>query len=157
MKTLPKILIGVLGCAVLCGALAAGGAWWLWHRFGDRLVGAGKEAMETGRREGAELDETGCMAAAIERHRNDWRISLASSIPNNLRLSACLEASVVSDGFCDGVPSNDNVLQLAVWVAGRCNSLGFSDPYCNQLFQQVANYCSSPKRGAKLKGHGSVG
>jgi hypothetical protein len=91
------------------------------------------------------------MSAAIERHRQDWRISLASSVDNTLRLTGCLETSRVSADFCVSVPDADSSLRLGIWTAARCSSLGFSDPFCGQLFQAVAHYCASPKRAAKLK------
>jgi len=57
MKSLAKVFL-VFGCgAGLLILVAAGGAWWYWHRHGDELVKGIKKAPLEGRQEGRDLDE----------------------------------------------------------------------------------------------------
>ena len=150
-KTSPGKLIATLGCGVLFLAMAVGGVRWL-----GQFAGPSKEALEAarelGRREGAHLDEARCMAAAIERRRQDSQNSSAPAPDNIARLYGCLVNSQVSTDFCDDVPPRENPFQTAFWVKSHCNNTpSFLDPSCDQMFKTVADYCSSPKRRAKLK------
>ena len=151
MKTLPKVLLGLGGCALLAVFVAAGGVWWFWDRYGTTIVEGGRVAIEEGKKEGADLDEAGCLAVAVERHRAEGKADLASSIRNTVRLRGCLETSRLTDDFCQEAPTEHEVVRAAMWVSGRCTSLGFTDPYCSSLFQRIPEYCASPERRAKVE------
>jgi len=151
MKRGTKIVLIVAGSVAIVIGLVAGGAWWWWRENSAQLVEAGKAAVLEGRKTGADLDEHGCVAQAVGRHGAEpAKLSLSTSIPNNLFLSACLHSSKASPGFCDGIPSDDEPVSSALWATRKCASLGFSDSYCPRLVGRIASYCSSTTRGKKL-------
>lgn len=145
-------LLAILAAIAVGGALLiGGGAWYWWTNHGTEFLDAGKTAIMEGEASGRALDESGCMAQAIERHKADWNRTMASAIRNNLWLNGCLDTSRAQDKFCDGVPANDDVMAAALWAASACANQGMSDSYCGNLVSNAVKYCSSPARAEKLK------
>ncbi len=146
------IVAAVLGMALLIG----GGIWYWWSQNASEFLDAGATAMNEGQVMGRGTDESGCMTAAVERHKADGSQRMGAAVRNNLWLTACLEASKAKDKFCEGVPAQDSLLAVGTWAATSCVQQGFSDPYCGNLFAVVAKYCSSPQRAEKLKADGKT-
>ena len=63
-------------------------------------------------------------------------------------LGAPMGLGSITPGRCNEAPE---VVRAAMWVSGRCTSLGFTDPYCSSLFQRIPEYCASPERRAKVE------
>jgi hypothetical protein len=146
MTTLRKVRLGVGGCAVLLGALAIGGGWWLsgrWHS----LMEAGTTARMQGEHEGVGLDEAGCLTATLHRLRPDPHMSFSSSHYEYQRLDGCMASSRLSESFCEGLPAPGQ--PIIPWAAARCRALDFQRPDCTPFLQLVAKYCSSPERHEK--------
>jgi len=141
--------IAIAGVAIIGATLA--GAWWWWQQNAERLKESARASYAEGRRAGAALTESGCLAAAFERHRDPQNQAFAESIRTNLILRGCLDVSRVEAAFCEGVPAKDNVVTLGAWAAQRCISLNFADSYCSQILTQVAKHCASPERALKLR------
>ena len=155
LTTAAKVLItivAVLFAAVL--ALGVGG-WIWWKRNAGDLLEAGKEAIVLGRESGATMEESGCVARALEMHKADPDLSILSSVRNGLWLTGCLETSRVERDFCAHVPSQDETIARGLWAGSACARQGLSDPYCPTLLQNVAKYCSSPARSEKSLTHAS--
>ena len=133
----------------------AGAARYVWAVHGGNILATGKAWMEEGRQAGASLSESGCLADALRRHGADNRLSLASSVSNGLRLSGCLESSHFEAHFCERIPLPDNTFAAAAWGNAACAQQGFSDPFCQNIFQSVVRYCASHVRGDK-SGQGRV-
>jgi len=145
-------LLAILTAIALGGSLLIGGGGWYWWTYhGKEFLDSGATAMVEGEASGRKLDESGCMAQAIERHKADWNRTLASAIRNNVWLAGCLDASQVQDKFCDSVPSSDDLVAAALWAASACANQGLSDSYCGNLVSNAVKYCSSPKRTEKLR------
>jgi hypothetical protein len=145
-------LLGMLALVALVGAaLIGGGAWYWWSRYGGEYIDAGKQAIEEGRESGRKLDESGCLKAAIERHKAEASYSMSAAIRNDLWLTACLDASQAQLKFCEGIPSDDDVLAASLWATSTCLNLGLSDSHCGNLVGKAVKYCSSPERAAKLR------
>ena len=145
-----KTLLAVLICVILGIAAAIGGSVWWWKSHADEIMGAMDVAVKAGQKEGADLDEAGCVAAAATRNREPANQGLIASTRNGISLSACLHVSRPTAGFCTDVPSARNPFDAAAWAQQSCSKLGLSDPYCQSLMQQVTTYCGSPARDAKL-------
>ncbi len=152
MASPTKVLLIIAAIAVAGLLLLVGGAWYWWDRNGTELLDAGKTAIEDGQKSGANLTETSCMSAAIERHKADTNRSFGSALRNNLWLSGCLNASKPQDQFCVGVPSSDEILASAMWSTQMCAKSGIDDSICPNLMQSVSKYCASPQREQKLRG-----
>jgi hypothetical protein len=95
------------------------------------------------------------LADALRRHGTDKPVSLASSASNSLRLSGCLESSRTEAQFCERVPPQEDILATATWRNAACTLQGFSDPFCQNIFQSVVRYCASADRDGK-SGQGRV-
>ncbi|MEP7157365.1 MAG: hypothetical protein ABI905_16410 [Betaproteobacteria bacterium] len=150
-KTLLIVLAGI--AAVL--ALAVGGAVWWWKSHADEIMGAMDVAIEAGRKEGATLDEAGCLDVAAARHREPASQGLIASTRNGITFQTCLQVSRLTPDFCREVPSKSNPFDAANWAQQVCAKQGLSDPYCPSLMQQVTTYCGSERREAK-SGQGPV-
>jgi len=135
---------------VLAGAIRYG-----WAVHGNSILAAGEVSMDEGRRAGLSLGESGCLADALRRHGTDKPVSLASSVSNGLRLSGCLESSRTEAQFCERVPPQEDILAAATWGNAACTRQGFSDPFCQNIFQTVVRYCASTDRDGK-SGQGRV-
>jgi hypothetical protein len=136
--------------AVALVTAVAIGAWWWWKENAEQLKESAKAAYAEGRRAGAALGERECFARAVTRHSDKSHQTILESVRTNLILRGCLDTSRVETKFCDGVQAKDNVLSHATWAAQSCANLGFTDSYCPQMMGQLAEYCSSQKRAAKL-------
>ena len=150
-KTLLIIVAALLGIALLI----TGGAWYWWSRNSSDFLDAGTVAITEGDKVGRGLDESGCMAAAFERHKADGSRGISTAVRNSLWLMACLDASKVKDKFCDGIPAQDKLLAVGTWAGMTCVRQGFPDPYCGTLLGVVPKYCSSAQRVEKLKAGGT--
>jgi len=149
MSGIGKLFL-ILGLIAIAGLLAiTGGAWYWWKHHSVEFLEAGKATLADGRRSGESLEEGGCVIRAVESHKGER--SIGSAIRNSVWLSACLQTSKPQQGFCDGVPSQDNPLAVGVWAASACAYHVLSDPYCHTLFQEISKYCSSPARAAKTR------
>ena len=145
-------LLAILAAIAVVGALVIGGGGWYWWTYhGKEFLDSGAAAMVEGEASGRSLDEGGCMAQAIERHKADWNRTMASAIRNNVWLAGCLGTSRVQEKFCEGVPAGDDLAAAALWAASACANNGMSDSYCANLVSNAVKYCSSPKRAEKLK------
>ena len=145
-------LLAILAAIAVVGALViGGGGWYWWNYHGKEFLDSGAAAMVEGEASGRSLDEGGCMAQAIERHKADWNRTMASAIRNNVWLAGCLDTSRVQEKFCEGVPAGDDLVAAALWAASACANNGMSDSYCGNLVSNAVKYCSSPKRAEKLK------
>jgi hypothetical protein len=148
MNRTSMIVVVCLGLAIL---LSIGGAVWWWKANSNSLIEAAKNAYTDGKKMGSDLDEKGCLAAAVTRHKIKSNQSLIESTRTGLTLSGCLAASKLSDGFCEGVPSPKNPLDTSIWSTKTCTQQGLVDSACASVMQQVVHYCSQPVRAQKLK------
>ena len=146
-----KLLVILAAIAVGGSLLIGGGAWYWWTYHGTEFLESGKVAIMEGEASGRALDEGGCMAQAIERHKADWNRTMPSAIRNNLWLTGCLDTSRVQDKFCEDLPAEDDIMAAALWAASACANNGMSDSYCGKLVSNAVKYCSSPTRAKKLK------
>ena len=146
-----KLFVILAAIAVAGSLLIGGGAWYWWQHHSAEFLESGKAAIAEGQATGRRLDEGACMVLAIDRHKADWNRTMASAVRNNLWLSGCLDASRAQDKFCEGVPSQDDVVAAGLWAASSCARHGFSDSYCGNLFSSAVKYCGSAKRVEKLR------
>lgn len=145
------------GAAMLAAMtlVLAGAVRYVWAVHGGNILAAGRASMDEGRQAGLSLGESECLSDALRRHGADNRLSLASSVSNGLRLSGCLESSDFEAHFCEHVPPQEHAFAAAGWGDAACALQGFSDPFCQNIFQAVVRYCASPVRGDK-SGQGRV-
>jgi hypothetical protein len=148
MNRTSMIIVVCLGLALL---LSVGGAYWWWTSNSGALMEQAKQAYTDGTKMGASLDENGCLAAATERQKTKSNQTFIETTRTGVTLAACLSASKVSDGFCDGVPSPKNPIDSATWAARVCLKSGATDSSCQSLMQHVTHHCASPERLTKAR------
>jgi hypothetical protein len=141
------IVVAVIFAALL---LVAGAGWYWWRMHGESVVTASRTAFHDGRSRGASVDETVCLAEVRQRNQADRGGDVAGLLSRSIWLDGCLRSSHVAARFCEGVPRPQEFINSGNWVAAACGRQGVADPGCQSLYQQVAKYCSSPERTAKL-------
>jgi len=114
------------------------------RKYGPAIVKnieqAGEEAKEYGRR----TDNEGCVNEAVARHARSE--GLGDIFKNTIFLRICLDASRPTPGFCDTVPHQLEFSRSAQWQLEQCRRYGLSpEKQCGQLFQQVQQFCDSPR------------
>jgi hypothetical protein len=128
------LVVGVLAVTVIVA-----------RKYGPAIVKnieqAGDEAKEYGRR----TDNEGCLNEAVARHARAE--GLGDIIKNSLFLRICLDNSRQTPGFCDAVPHQLEFTRSVQWQLEQCKRYGLStEKQCGQLFQQVQQFCDSPRR-----------
>jgi hypothetical protein len=128
------LVVGVLAVTVIVA-----------RKYGPAIVKnieqAGDEAKEYGRR----TDNEGCLNEAVARHARAE--GLGDIFKNTLFLRICLDSSRPTPGFCDNVPHQLEFTRSVQWQLEQCKRYGLSpEKQCGQLFQQVQQFCESPRR-----------
>ena len=147
MSTAVKIVLGVVvGLVLLVVLLVGAGAYW-WSRHGDELVRAGRETIEAGESYGAGADEQACVDEGVRRYQQ--APGFAGVLKGTVFVRTCLDASRRTEGFCEAVPAESDYAEGRRWRASECQRRGVKDDYCEQLFQQVQEYCGSSRAKGK--------
>jgi len=133
------LVVGVI-LAVLAIIAGVGGYYW-YSKHGREFMESARQAHAEGVQFGEETDDEGCLVEALVRHKQAG--GFGQAIAHNLFLKGCLSASEPTDGFCDGVPKRTRVVASATWRSKTCVKAGYTDPFCQQLFAQVQEYCES--------------
>lgn len=149
MKPVVKgLLIGCAILAVLGVAAGAGVAWWI-RANKDRLLAQGKSIQTEGETFGKGVAEPRCVDEALARYSKDS--GLTGTIRSSLWLDGCLTTSAFTDGFCDGVPADDEITRSAFWRNEQCSKRGFAGAQCANVLAPVQKYCSSEVRAKKVR------
>ena len=147
MKPVVKgLLIGCAILAVLGVAAGAGIVWWI-STNKDQLLARGKSLQTEGETYGKGVGEPRCVDEALARSIKDS--GLTGTIRSSLWLDGCLRTSAFSDGFCDGVPSDDEITRSAFWRNEQCSKRGFAGGQCANVLAPVQKYCYSETRKKK--------
>ena len=64
-------------------------------------------------------------------------------------MDGCLKTSAFTDGFCDGVPADDEIAKSALWRNAECSKRGFTGSQCGNMLAPVQKYCYSEVRAKK--------
>ena len=136
------LIVGAVLLVMLI-ALVATGVYFV-RKYGPAIVESGKQVMEEGEAFGRQSDNEGCLLEGISRHKT--ADGFTELIKANLFLRACLDASRPTPNFCDGVPGRTEFIKSAQWQIEQCKNYGLStDRQCQQIFQQVQQFCESPR------------
>jgi hypothetical protein len=141
-----KVILVILG--ILAVALGAGS--FLTYRWlganRARLIETGKEL----RVEGGSFGKGKTAAACIDESLR--RLHAASGFQGEskarLFLSGCLSVATADPAFCEAVPRQSETIAAAEWTVNECRSRDAAEiPRCSRVFQEVVNYCDTPKQG----------
>jgi uncharacterized membrane protein YhaH (DUF805 family) len=125
----------VIGASVLviAGVSVAGYVWW--QLYGTGLVGS----IDEGRRFAAGKDRNACVDEAVARAKRGAGFSEAVSL--QLFFEYCLKAARPVPGFCDGVPSKDEILKSTQWLAEMNRKHGIRSTFHQGLFTPMQVVC----------------
>jgi hypothetical protein len=139
MSRTAKILLAILLAGVL---LIGSAAILLWRYVDGHKAGwlqAGQTALQDGAREGAAMDDAGCVDAGFARLRNDDSLG---GLKSRLWLKGCLGASQPKDGTCADVPRVGDVLDSVRWISAHCAARGLNnDRGCQGQAQELQQHC----------------
>jgi hypothetical protein len=141
------IVIAVIFAAFV---LMISAGWYWWHVHGESVVTSGRAALTDGRRRGAGVDEAACLAEVLQRTRADQDGGMSEVIARSIWLDGCLGTSRPAASLCEGVPPPHEIINMSHWVLAACTRQDLANPGCQSLLQEVAKYCASPGRAAKL-------
>ena len=147
MKPVVKGLL--IGCGVLILAAGVGVILLVrfWNANKDKIRAQADAARTEAREFGRNATDSQCVAKALERYRNDR--SIIGEAKARVWLAGCLETSQKESGFCDNVPSKDEIMRTVTWRLGECSRLGFDgDKGCTRILTEVQDYCEGGKRRA---------
>ena len=139
----------LIGCAVLVViaiAIGAAGLWWV-HGHKDQLLAQGKAIVTEGETFGKGVPEPRCVDEALSRYRKDS--GFTGTIRSSIWLDSCLKTSAFTDGFCDGVPADNEITRSAFWRNEQCSKRGFTGGQCGNVLAPVQKYCYSDVRAKK--------
>ena len=136
------IIVGILaGAALLC----VGGLGVFVYFFVDR------QGLENARNEGAELGKTtdniGCQTKALERAETISWTDVDATLKVQYFNEGCLLASRPTEGFCDGMPSE----QRDIWNKDRakdaeCEKFGMRESLpCRAVMRARLEYCQKKR------------
>ena len=140
MKPLAKGLLIGCGSVALLG-IAAVVAVVLWFRaHGQELEAEGHAAHDAGAKAGAALMDGQCVDAALADYAKDR--GMFSAVQARVWLAGCLGAARPTQGFCDGVPPESEIMRSATWRVARCDAhrLG-GDSTCPNILAEVQQHC----------------
>lgn len=139
MSRTAKILLATLFVGVLFIGCAA---FLLWRYVDGHKAGwleAGQTALQDGAREGAVMDDAGCIETGFARLRQDDSLA---GLKSRLWLKGCLGASQPKDGTCADVPRADQIIDTVRWTSALCAAHGMNNRQgCNGFAQEVQAHC----------------
>ncbi|MFY9622448.1 MAG: hypothetical protein WAM70_02655 [Pyrinomonadaceae bacterium] len=131
------LIVAIIIALLIVGAIGAG-VWW-WMRNKDALRSRARAITTEGKDFGKTTDNKGCVDEALNRYKKDP--GLLSAFANQGFLTACLEASRPTTGFCDNVPLGD-FAKMQEWQAAQCKRYDLrSGRDCQALVMPVAMFC----------------
>jgi hypothetical protein len=147
MKPVVKGLL--IGCGVLIaiGIIGVVGLVWFVNANKDKLIAQGKEVESEGMQFGKNVAEPKCVDEALSRSMKDSGIT--GTIRSSIWLDGCLASSAFTDGFCDSVPSDDEITRSVIWRNEQCRNRGFAGGQCGNVLAPVQKYCHSSVRARK--------
>lgn len=139
MRRTVKVLLAVLLAGVVfigCAAIL------VWRYVDGHKAGwleAGQTALHDGARDGAAMDDAGCIEAGFVRLRRDDSLG---GLKSRLWLNGCLGASQPKDGTCANVPRVDQIVDTVRWTSAFCAAHGMNNRQgCNGFAQEVQAHC----------------
>lgn len=141
------IVLSIIGGLFLLAVIAVGGIiYWVYQNKGEWIKSAEQigQVIDQAKEFGAKANNEGCLKEALSRHKGDN--SFTGQIAIQGFLTACLQASAPSPGFCDGVPAKSEIMKSASWRLKKCSDAGLQgDRGCQQIFDVVQAHCHGNK------------
>ena len=133
-----KIFIAiVIGLVLLVSVVTGARVYWLVQHL--------DEYTDAGARFGKGKDNAACLQESLSRFKRDG--SLGGALAARTFLESCLEVSRPTQGFCDDVPREAEIMKMITWIRNQCSQAGLaSDGNCQKFFGRVQEYCERCNR-----------
>src|SRR5262245_45016823 len=133
-----KIFIAiVIGLFLLVSVVTGARVYWLVQHL--------DEYTEAGARFGKGKDNAACLQEALSQFKRDN--SLGGALAARTFLESCLEVSRPTQGFCDNVPREAEIMKMIIWIGDQYSHAGLaSDGNCQRFFGRVQEYCERSNR-----------
>jgi|SRR5262245_40721274 len=128
-----KIFIAiVIGVVLLVSVVTGARVYWLVQHL--------DEYAEDGNRFGKGRDNAACLQEGLSRLKRDS--SMGGALAARTFLESCLEASQPTQGFCDDVPREAEIMKMIAWIRNQCSQSGLAgDSNCQKFFTRVQEHC----------------
>ena len=133
-----KIFIAIVIGLVLLVSVATGArVYWLVQHLDEHT--------EEGTRFGNGKDNAACLQEALSRFKRDD--STGGALAARTFLESCLEVSKPTQGFCDNVPREAEIMKMITWIHNQCAQAGLSiNSNCQKFFTRVQEHCERSNR-----------
>jgi hypothetical protein len=140
-----KVLLIVSGAAVIfiVGIGVAATMWLSANK--ESFKRQGEALLAEARTFGAVHDQNECLDESMKRVDGCGAVSFVCQAEAGIFLQHCLESSKPTEGFCDGVPDKNAVMDTAMYRIAKCESLGGrkGDGPCGRVLASVERYCQA--------------
>ncbi len=144
MPTWLKVVLALLVAGVVCVAGLIGVGVYVWKKHGPQFVASVEQGEREGREFGGGRENQECVDEGARRFRDAGGIT--EYMRQAIFVRSCLEASRETPGFCEAVPGQFEFTKTISWRRQQCDRYGLTEQQqCNQLFQQVQQYCEARK------------
>ncbi len=134
------IILGVI--VLLLGGLVGAGYWW-WSSNQELIEQQVTQAAEKAHSVAANGDSTNCVND-LKRQVAECS-SLTCQVGQRIFMMECLARAPVAEGFCEGVPASDEMMNSAQWSLQQCADTGEGINACVQAMNAVPEFCDSHK------------
>jgi hypothetical protein len=139
MTKTTQIFLILFGSILVLGiGLVGAGVYWF-KAHGAEMLASMSAADSAGRQFGVSTDNQGCITDALAPGKQT--ISITEVIRSTAYLHGCLEASRVTPGFCDSVPSPTAFTKSISWTQAQCAKVAAQNPFCSQIMGNVQRFC----------------
>ena len=108
----------------------------------DQMIADGEAAVAEGEAFGATTSQDGCVDEGLRRLDACGDLEVMCQAMNTVWTQACLGSAAPVAGFCDGVPSTDDIMETATWRTSRCIDEGYAeDTRCQNIVSAIQEHC----------------
>jgi hypothetical protein len=138
-----KVFGIVLGIVITLLVAMVGVGYWWWSNNQAVIEQQVADAAEMAKKIAAESDSYGCIAHLKQQVQQCP--GLTCQVGLRIFMMECLARAPMASGFCDGVPSSDEMIASAQWSLKQCADTKDAINACVQAMNAVPEFCDSRK------------
>ncbi|MED5369484.1 MAG: hypothetical protein VX899_00595 [Myxococcota bacterium] len=111
----------------------------------EELAAQGEVAMAEGQSFGSGTDQDTCLSESLNRAEACTGSVMEKGTCQGMAqvfLQGCLDMSAASEGFCEGAPAQDQIMDMVNWGIAQCEAAGRTHDSCGNLMQTRAEWCN---------------
>lgn len=132
------IVLGIL--ALLLLGLFGAGYWW-WTSNQEVIEQQVNQAAAKAQQVAASGDSNACVED-LKQQVQECN-SLTCQVGQRVFMMECLNRAPLAEGFCDGVPASDQMIESAQWSLKQCADTGEAINACVQAMNAVPEFCKA--------------